>query len=72
MHRKRDNYEINHNQKDLLTKKIKSDQSILNNNNQSLLQSTNTFLMDSDRLTQNDRLNLTILSKLSTQVYDIF
>jgi hypothetical protein len=28
--------------------------------------------MDSDRLAQNDRLNLTILSKLSTQVYDIF
>jgi hypothetical protein len=72
MHRKRDNYEIHHNQKDLLTKKIKSDQSILNNNNQSLLQSANTFVMDSDRLAQNDRLNLTILSKLSTQVYDIF
>jgi hypothetical protein len=66
MYRKRDNYEVKDNEKDLLTKKIKLDQTKLNT--QSILQSTNTFVMNVDTLDQNDMLNLTILSKLTTQV----
>jgi len=66
MHRKRDNYEVKDNEKDLLTKKIKLDQTKLNT--QSILQSSNTFIMNVDTLDQNDMLNLTILSKLTTQV----
>jgi len=66
MHQKRDS-----NEKDVLTKKLKLDQTKLNpnnNNTQSILHSTNKFLMNVDTLDQNDMLNLTILSKLTTQV----
>jgi hypothetical protein len=67
MHRKRDDYEFNENEKGLLTKKIKIDQGI---NEPILLQtkpSTNTFVRHVDKFTQNSMLNSIMLS---AQVFD--
>lgn len=65
-HHTRDDYE-----KEFLAKRLKFDQSKLNNNNNnhSLSQTTNSFVMNNEKRTSNDMLNLTILSKLPTQVY---
>jgi hypothetical protein len=52
---------------------LKYDQTKLNNNdNQNILESTNTFVMDVDKLAENDMVNLAILPKLSTQVFEKF
>lgn len=65
MYHTRDDYE-----KEYLTKRLKTEQTNLNNNiNQSLSQTTNTFIMNVDQLAQNNMLNLSILSKLPPQVY---
>ncbi len=81
MHRKLNDYGLNSSEQNeigSLAKKIKSsninsNQSKLNHNNESILlntkQSTDTLPMDVDKLTQNDILKLTMLSKLPAQVY---
>jgi hypothetical protein len=64
MHRKRDDYEIDQNEKYLLTKKVKHEGILLYSK-----QSTNTFVIDGDKLPQNNRLNLPLPSKIPSQVY---
>jgi hypothetical protein len=67
MHRKRDDYEIDQNEKYLLTKKLKHEGILLYSK-----QSTNTFVIDGDKLPQNSRLNLPLPSKIPSQVYHFF